>query len=58
MFSLQCCYRTVKQKSKNVVDFDLSVAHLSQAECLWLKEQCLLLPGLEDSYRREPVHCS
>lgn len=32
--------------------------HLPQTKCVWHKEQCLLLPRLEDSHRRKPVHCS
>lgn len=35
-----------------------NLSFLLQTKCLWNKEQCLLLPRLEDSHRGKPVHCS
>lgn len=32
--------------------------HLPQTKCVRHKEQCLLLPRLEDSHWRKSVHCS
>lgn len=46
------------ERSEQYIGSLILMPRLSQTKCVWLTEQRLLLPRLEDSDRRKPVHCS